>query len=172
MSDLISREKHLITQSELKEIVSFYENTGQFTWIKNPKNGRKLIGTIAGNLHKSSGYWQIKINNIEYMAHRLAWLYVYGDFPKIHIDHINHDRADNRLKNLREVNHGENQQNLKDIKRNTKSGLLGVSVVYGRFQARIKASGIFKSLGTYDTAEEAHQAYLKAKRELHPFGTI
>lgn len=111
------------------------------------------------------------------MAHRLAWLLHYGSWPSRHIDHINGDRADNRIANLRECDDAENQQNLRAATAASKSGLLGVTTrTYRngavRYAASIQVDGTKRYLGVYGTPEEAHSAYRAAKRQLHPFGTL
>lgn len=99
----------MLTQAKLQEYLHYDPNTGFFTWIKKPNN-KILKGTRAGTTHKN-GYRQINLLGKKYVEHRLAWLYMYGQFPKELIDHINHDRADNRLCNLREVSIAENARN-------------------------------------------------------------
>lgn len=105
------------------------------------------------------------------MAHRLAWLYVHGRWPDGLIDHKNGDRADNRFDNLRDVAHRVNMQNLRKAFVSSKTGLLGASPLKdGRFGAFIKRDGKSKNLGTFDTPELAHAAYVAAKRVIHHEG--
>ena len=80
----------MITQSELKNILHYNQDTGVFTWIKN--------SIVAGTVEKK-GYIAIKINRKSYKAHRLAWLYIYGNFPKEQIDHLNGIKNDNCINN-------------------------------------------------------------------------
>ena len=89
----------MITQSKLKELVNYDQDTGIFTWKKRTSN-RIKIGDIIGNLH-NCGYIEMGVNGKRYLAHRLAWLYVYGYMPKL-IDHINTNKQDNRICNLYE----------------------------------------------------------------------
>lgn len=96
-----------MTQQQLKEILHYNPNTGAFTWKICPRKSIKE-GSIAGRL---SRYIQIQYKGKKYYAHRLAWLYMYGKLPKNQIDHINRDKTDNRISNLRDVTHFENQQN-------------------------------------------------------------
>ena len=102
----------MITQKELKELLQYNENTGIFTWKIN-KAKQIQIGSVAGYLHHT-GYIFIKINNKNYLAHRLAWLFIYGKIPKM-IDHINRQRNDNRINNLRETNYKDNRLNSADM---------------------------------------------------------
>lgn len=99
----------MLTQAELQEYLHYDTDTGIFTWIKKPNN-KILKGSRAGSLNKA-GYRNIDLLGKKYVAHRLAWLYVHGNFPDGIIDHINHERDDNRLCNLREVSHAENMRN-------------------------------------------------------------
>ena len=112
----------MITQSELKRLFHYDQETGLFTRLVRTTNSVH-IGDVAGTMY--SGYCCIKINNKIYKAHRLLWLYMYGEWPKEHIDHINHDRGDNRLVNIREASRWENNKNASMRKDNT-SGVTGV----------------------------------------------
>ena len=114
-----------MTQKELKEVVSYNEETGVFTWINPNKYTKYNKEKELGGIDKTTGYKTSFINGKKYRQHRLAWLYVYGEMPTEHIDHINHDRADNRIKNLRQVSRSENSKNQKIAKNNT-SGFMGV----------------------------------------------
>jgi len=114
----------MITQSELKEILDYNPNSGRFTW-KETINNRSIKGSVAG-YEKCASYMAIGFHGKSYLAHRLAWLYVNGKMPKEQIDHINHDRTDNRICNLRCVDRSTNQKN-KSIGKNNKSGFMGVS---------------------------------------------
>ena len=111
----------MITQKELKDLLHYDPETGVFTWLKSGK-GRKANGETRG---LTNGYFTIRINWRQYKAHRLAWLYVYGVWPKGQIDHINHNTTDNRIANLREVTNQENHRNMSLSKNNT-SGVTGV----------------------------------------------
>ncbi len=155
----------MITLEELKELLSFNPDTGEFTWLVN--RGRSKKGTTAGST-SSKGYRTIKLKGNDYKAHRLAWLYHYGHWPEVSIDHINCSRSDNRISNLREATEAENRQNLSSPYYNS-TGYPGVSKNWDRWMAKITLNGVQKYLGTFDTPEEAHLAYLKAKEELHPF---
>lgn len=109
----------------LTTCLDYNSETGVFIWKKRFNSlSRAKIGSIAGGV-QPDGYIKIGLNGAVYAAHRLAWYYVYGNWPRQHIDHINHNRTDNRIKNLREVNISENGRNRKLDKRN-KSGVTGV----------------------------------------------
>ena len=163
--------KKELTQERLKEVLHYDHETGIFTRkIKTASNTK--IGDIAGGL-TDQGYSTICIDYKGYRAHRLAWMYLYGYFPK-EIDHINGNRLDNRLCNLREVTRSENNQNHKKLRSNNTTGYVGVSQFKrdNNFLARIVVDGKIKSIGYFDTPEEASEAYLKEKRLLHPACTV
>lgn len=111
-----------LTQERLKEFLEYNPETGIFRWIKKT-NGRGVLGGEAGTDH--SGYRMIGVSGQRYLAHRLAWLYIYGEMPGGEVDHINHDRSDNRIKNLRAVSHKINSRN-RSMSCANKSGDWGV----------------------------------------------
>lgn len=113
----------MITQARLKELMTYDKDTGIFT-RKKATALRHTVGEIVGVNHKS-GYLKCGIDNKEYLLHRLAWLYEYGEMPKKMIDHINQNKADNRLCNLKDVSNSENLRNMRKSKSN-KSGFTGV----------------------------------------------
>ncbi|MCK4816681.1 HNH endonuclease [bacterium] len=156
-----------LTQQYLKSILNYDKDTGIFTW-RVSRNNRIKAGDLAGTL-TSKGYIQvgIKIDGIAllYGAHRLAWLYEYGKFPSKDIDHINHDRLDNRICNLREADQKINQKN-RTINKNNKSGFTGVSwhKNRNRWQATICVNKTIIHLGSFKDKNEAIMARLHANR--------
>ncbi len=146
----------MITQSRLKEQLHYDEKTGVFKRLIS-NCGRIKIGDIAGN--KSNGYIRMIVSSVEYSAHRLAWLYVYGESPPNHIDHINHNRADNRIANLRCVSCQDNAKNKKMHCGNT-SGTTGVyrNNSAQKWYAQICVDGKNKHLGTFVNKTEAINA--------------
>ena len=162
--------KNEITQAELRYFLSYCESTGVFTWNVN-KSPKARAGSIAGVLN-GKGYINLTINSKIYKAHRLAWLYVYGEFPRYGLDHINGNRADNRIKNIREATQLENNQNRKKPINNT-TGFIGVSKnKQGKFFSSIMFNGVRKYLGNFFTPEEAYKAYTNAKLDLHKFNPV
>lgn len=155
----------MLTQAELKQLLHYDPETGLFTRLTSPSTNAK-VGDIAG--WNSCGYVRIKLNKKMYMAHRLVWLYMYGKFPDHQIDHINHNRSDNRLCNLRAVTHQQNQWNPQRRKDNT-SGYIGVRFhkAAQKYTATICCNKKNRHIGCFDTLEQANLAYLKAKAELH-----
>ena len=122
----------MITARELREILSYNPHNGVFRW-KVRLSPRSNPGEQAGHIN-GRGYRTIKIRGKHYYAHRLAWLYHTGYFPNDEIDHINNDKLDNRLVNLREVTRWENQQNRIDTKLN--GGLYKNSARYKEMRAK------------------------------------
>ena len=160
-----------MTQDELKSILLYCLITGHFTWLKT--NSKKMkIGDRAGCI-RIDGYRSIKINGKTYLEHRLVWLFHHGYFPSKDIDHINGDKTDNRICNLREATPAENGQNFGKFKNNT-TGFTGASFHKrtGKWQAQISKNGKAIHLGLFNTPEEAHDVYLKAKANLHTFQPV
>ena len=155
----------MITQCELKEVLDYNPDTGVFIWKKTVGN-RAVIGSVAG--HKNNnGYICIKINRKTYKAHRLAYLYMTGNFPENLIDHINHITDDNRWTNLRDATNSQNQFNKAKHKNNT-SGYKGVSwdTRNKKWRAKIKCMNKTIHIGCYTTPQEAAEAYKKKAIEL------
>lgn len=155
-----------LTASRLRGFLQYDPDTGAFTWMRNVSIGKKA-GDAAGGM-TAERYIAISFENRTYKAHRLAWLYMTGDWPVGDIDHINGVRSDNRWRNLRDVPRSINVQNQRRAQVHNRAGLLGVQKRSpGRYRARIIKGGCAHDLGTFDTPEKAHAAYLAAKRRLH-----
>lgn len=163
---------HDLTAARLRELLRYEPDTGHFFW-RAPRPKARLDLPAGGKT--SHGYIHIGVDGTgQHYAHRLAWLYMNGEWPTCEVDHINGDKADNRWANLRGVTSTVNKQNKRSPQSNNKSGFLGVSLCSYRktcpskWRAQIRlAGGINKTLGNFKTPEEAHEAYLKAKRALH-----
>src|SRR5690348_8622850 len=110
-----------LTQERLRECLSYEPRMGDFTWHKS--RCRVKVGDMAGTPHPD-GYVQINIGGRLYLAHRLVWLHVYGEWPIAYLDHINGVRDDNRLINLRPATHSQNKANSR-CRRDSRSGLKG-----------------------------------------------
>ena len=165
----------MITQKRLKELLSYDKNTGIFVWIKNSNSNnssKNRLGKTAGC--NSAGYKLILIDKRLYKAHRLAWLYEHGVFPEEDIDHVDGTKDNNAIDNLRVVSKAENSQNQRKARKDNKLGLLGVyfNKLTNTFRSRIMVKGKMIEIGSFSTAEEAYQAYLIAKRNLHITCTI
>lgn len=150
-----------MNQYNVKELFDYRD--GNLIWKKN-RNQNVLAGMIAGSPRKD-GAIQIKACNKTFLAHRLIWLWHYGNMPT-EIDHKDGNKANNNIDNLRECNHAENMENKRKYKSN-KSGYIGVSFhkKSGKWAAGISR----KHLGLFSTPEEASVAYLNAKKQVHTF---
>jgi hypothetical protein len=163
--------KAALPAERLREVLDYNPETGEFVWRMS--NGKRAVaGQPAGGISRN-GYVRISIDTRHY-AHRLAWFYVHGVWPKGQIDHINGIRDDNRIENLREATASQNGQNRRAARADSHSGKIGVrlSPTSGRWGAEIVKDGEKCSLGYFDTPDAAHDAYLAAKRELHEFGEV
>lgn len=161
----------IITLEQARELFDYSADTGVVSWKKCTATWVRR-GAVAGH-RDSHGYITIRVRGVGYRAHRIAWLLANGIWPEGDIDHINGDRLDNRLANLRVVSRQGNQQNMRRAPSSNKStGLLGVSKSGPKFRANIRIDGSRKYLGTFDTAEAAHACYVAAKRLLHPTCTL
>ena len=165
----------ILNAERLREALNYYPDTGLFRWKIRTSN-RVKVGDIAGAQNSKTGYQSISIDGKLHRSNRLAWLYVTGAWPAGDADHRNGVRADNRFENLRDVSRTVNLQNQRAARGNNRSsGLLGVSESKGRaksWRASIKNEGRDQYLGRFHTKEEAHDAYLAAKRKLHEGCTI
>lgn len=158
--------KALPPESILTELLDYNPVTGEFIWKQNRGRMAKA-GDKAGTIY--SGYLRIRVGSSQYFAHRLAWLIWHGKDPGEYcIDHINGNKLDNRICNLRLCTHAENMRNRK-INTNSSSGLKGVSFdkSKNRWRAVIKFQNKSITIGRFDTPELAHLAYCKAAAELH-----
>ncbi len=161
----------MLTQEELKSQLHYDPDTGIFTRLVS-NNKKHKIGDIAGGINPSSGYYMIKVFGKRYSLHRLAWLYIYGYFPDLCIDHINRIRTDNRINNLRLSTNSENQQN-RTICSNNKVGIKGVYKTknYEKYVAQATLNGKHYYLGHFDSQHEAGEAYksfaMKNHKEFH-----
>lgn len=151
----------MITQEEVNDLFILRSN-GELFWKKDYYKGKK--NTLAG-YDNGEGYKVIKIKGKMYLLHHIVWLMVYGYLPK-EIDHVNHNRSDNRIDNLREVEHKENCRN-KTLNKNNTSGVEGVYWLaqYNVWQARIRVNGKHVSLGCYKDFNEAVKARKEGERK-------
>lgn len=155
-----------LTQARLKEVLYYDHELGWFMWLISAQGIRFGAGTIAGT-PKGNGYLVIRVDGVLYLAHRLAWLYMTGEWPTQKIDHKLNDGYDNTISNLRDGSIRLNAENQRRARRDNKAGLLGVSQDGRRWRAQISVVGQNKYLGTFSTPQEAHHAYVQAKRKFH-----
>lgn len=151
----------MITQQRLKELFKYDEETGIFTRVKQTSS-KALVGMVAGT-KTNQGYIQIVVDSQICLAHRLAWLYVYGALPKNCIDHINHNPGDNRIINLRDVSTWENTKNRRRDPRNT-SGMQGVTWHRRnkKWQVQLWNGGKYHYLGQFQNISDAKQVRKQA----------
>jgi hypothetical protein len=146
----------------VERLLAYDPETGVFTW-KCDKGSKAKAGAVAGFAH-SAGYWTLTVDNQRVLAHRLAWALCYRADPEgLEIDHINRDRRDNRIANLRLVDRTTNQRN-RGANKNNKCGLRGVSYhrQTGKWRASLGYGYKSTHLGLYSTPQEAHVAFLAA----------
>ena len=156
----------ILTQARLRELLDYDPKTGGFTW-RIRRNQLALKGSKAGT-PDSHGHIQIGVDGKFYLAHRLVWMHVYGLWPNLDVDHINGIKSDNRIENLRDISTAMNCQNELKARSNSQTKLLGTHRVRYGYIAQICVNGKKRYIGLFKTAEEAHTAYIRAKRELHP----
>lgn len=168
------RSKDWLTVEEARSRLNYDPATGRLTWKKLRNTLR--IGEEAKSLDVA-GYVQVNISGTMVKGHRLAWLLHYGAWPDGDIDHINGVRNDNRISNLRCVSPKVNCQNQRVGSRPSVTGLIGVHLQdrgrpNKRYRAKIYVDGRQIHLGGYATPEEAHAAYVLAKRKHHEGCTL
>lgn len=147
------------THEYLKSVVDYDKETGIFT-RKVRTSVRIKVGQVCGFVNKC-GYVKIKIMAKTFAAHRLAWFWMYGEWPGPEIDHINGVRSDNRIANLSSGTKSKNQQNRHNHKGYT------YHKRHGKWDARISVNGKMIFIGRYDSEEDARSAYLSAKDKIH-----
>lgn len=152
----------------VRSVLDYEPETGMLRW-KRRLSSRTQVGAPAGT--RCNGYSKLALFGRQYYAHRLAWLHVYGAWPEGILDHINRNRSDNRISNLRDVGHAENGQNRAEQKNNT-SGFKGVTWCEGRmvWRSDISIAGRQKFLGHFKDAAQA--AYARAEAERVHFAAL
>jgi hypothetical protein len=156
--------------AQVRELFDYRD--GGLYWKVRPAQCIR-IGDAAGLTAGPRGYSKVMFRGVHYKVHRVVWALHRGCWPRDQIDHINGVRSDNRIENLREADNSMNAENKRGPQANNRCGLLGVwPRPAGRYAAQIESHGRAHWLGTFDTPEEAHQAYLTAKRQLHAGNTL
>jgi len=156
---------------EVRRFVRYDPDTGAITRIVAA--GNQKAGANACRMN-ASGYLECTVLARIVKAHRLAWALHHGGWPAMTIDHINGVKEDNRIVNLRDVSRLVNKQNMRTARRDSRSGLIGARWRGDRqtWAAEIRSQGKLIRLGTFPTAEAAHQTYLAMKRRLHEGCTL
>jgi hypothetical protein len=151
-------KKHLVELSEISQDLEYCLETGVFRWKKHMGGRAPKAGGFAGTPH-IAGYTQIGYKQNIYLAHRLAWLFVHGSWPEKDLDHINGNKTDNRICNLRECTHAENMLNRRKQK-NNRVGHKNICLPRGRNQyvVRIAKHGKTHCAGYYYSLEDAIKA--------------
>jgi HNH endonuclease len=156
-----------------EEVSALLEYRDGAVYAKQTRSSRALAGTRMG--HDINGYNVTTLHYRKYKISRIVWMLHHGVWPTGVIDHINHDTKDDRIENLRDVAQSHNMQNQVRAPRHSTLRVLGVSPAQpgGRGPtAHINVGGRNIHLGTFDTIDEAHQAYVTAKRRLHEGNTL
>jgi hypothetical protein len=157
-----------ITVERLQELTHYDPETGVFTWrVRRP---RLSFHRPVGCFDKSTGYRKMRVDGVNSLLHRFAWLYMHGSWPVGEIDHINRDKSDNRICNLRVLSKAGNAQNRpKPI--NNSSGQKGVYYrpSRGKWVASITVNKTKRWIGSFDSAELAGVAYAAVAKIVHPF---
>ena len=153
--------------------LDYNPDTGLFHWKKSG-GSRAVVGRLAGNFDPSNGYCKIGICGQQLYAHRLAWLFIHGEMPSLQVDHIDGNRMNNAISNLRLANQSEQNQNQRTGRATRKDRPLGAYFRKdsGKWMSQITIDGKVIRLGLYATESEAAAAYLVAKKQVHPFQTI
>ncbi len=167
---VITLTSHGNLRDRMRELFDYDPATGIFTRTVTVSSNA-MVGQKVG-CPSRGGYLRVRIDGKHHYCHRLAWLYCYGHFPEEDIDHINGNRSDNRIANLRLATRAENQQNISRIGHG-KSGLVGAYWDRSRrrwySKVRDPETGKQYRLGYYDAREDAHEAYKAWKRKNHQF---
>ena len=163
----MTKYRNNITYDAVAELLRYDPDAGKLYW-KTQMGRRGKVGEEAGCLDKSKGYVYIGIGGLKYRAHRLAWLLTYGEMPEDQIDHINGDKADNRIENLRSLTHQENLRAFHKPRVGVSSKYRGVSwhKRIGKWQVRVKIDGKENNEGYFECELEAARAYDKKAEEL------
>lgn len=154
-----------LTRARIEEYLRYDAETGKFYALK--QRGLRRAGAEAGTT-RPDGYVHLTIDRGRYLAHRVAWFYVYGVWPERALDHIDCNPSNNRIDNLRLATNEQNSRNSRRRVNNT-SGYKGVSFMRcrGKWQALIRTDSGRLHLGLFSSAEEGHRAYVAAARKFH-----
>lgn len=150
-----------LTAARVRSVLSYDPDTGLF--VRKSSSKVQWSGRAAGTVNRY-GYVRIQVDGRVYPASHLAWLHAYGRWPVEIIDHINGDRADNRLANLREATNALNKANSR-LRQDSASGLKGAYRDGSRWRAQIRVNGKTFHIGRFSTKEQAHEAYMSEARK-------
>ncbi len=153
----------MLTKERVLELLEADFKAGKLFW--KVTRGKVKQGDQAGSPSIHSGYWHVMLDGKMYRSHRVLWLMYYGEWPKNQIDHIDCNKRNNAITNLRDVTCRENQSNRK---RPSLAGTTGVFPKGRGYSAQIQINGKTRYLGTFDTIEAASAAYTKEKNNVYP----
>ena len=155
----------------ISDLLEYDADTGLFRW-KVQRSNACTKGWFPGSKTKV-GYYQIRVNNNLIMAHRLAWYLSTGSWPNKFIDHINENKSDNRLSNLREADKSLNQLNQIKANADSLTGHRGVCFdkQSGKFKAQLVVQGKKVLNKLFTNVEEAAKAYLNVKEQYSAVGS-
>lgn len=165
----------LPSRARLSEL--FYYDPDAGALVRKITRGCSAVGQSVGGKRSANGYRRVQVDGVMYWVHRLIWMICTGEDPgDLNIDHIDGDKSNNKISNLRLSNKSENGQNRKQANRNSTTGIIGVYLVKNKnsekYASKIKVNRKSINLGTFDTKEAAIEAYLSAKRKIHQFNTL
>ena len=163
----------------VRRLVRYEHEAGKLYWLARPREffnsdhqtnawNARHAGKEAFTATTDKGYKVGRLFDKSYRAHHVAWAIFYGEWPKKQIDHENCNPSDNRICNLREATHAQNQHN-KAVRKDNRSGFKGVgwSKQESKWRARIVINGVEKHLGFYEGPREAHLASQAASTKAH-----
>ena len=157
-----SAKAKTLSANRLRKLLNYAPATGVFRWRVH-RGGPETVDRVAGGIHPSKGYRQIRIDGKLYRANRLAWLYMTGKWPKLQIGYINRNISDTRWANLRAMTPSQRGAN---SRRRNKFGVTGVWITKsGKYVASIRVAGKKRYLGVFDTVEKARVAYTRAAKD-------
>lgn len=152
-----------LTAEDIRRLLGYEPETGIFVWLVDPPVGPRCKGKIAGH-RVNTGYTSIQIKGSKYVAHRLAWIWMTGEWPSLEVDHENNIRSDNRWSNLRLATGSQNVANGK-VRSNNRLGLKGVTICrnkYKKYRASVRKEGKEVYWETFDCPAAAHLGYFLA----------
>lgn len=166
MSKINKNKEAALSLENLKRLLNYNADSGEFTWRKTMSSNAKA-GQVAGSICKD-GYRHIKVNGVAYKAHRLAWFYSTGEWPESEVDHKYLNKDDNRISTIRKATPSQNSSN-RGIRSDNSSGYKGVSwnKKSNKWSAEITSNGQRKHLGYFEKIEDASAAYKSAATEQH-----
>jgi len=173
-----------MSSSELHELFWYEPQTGVL--INKPRTEKHIPdlrirnGTNTKIANKPAGYVcdhgyvRLRVGRKHVRAHQIIWKMVHGADPAAgrDIDHIDGDRTNNRIDNLRVIDRYSNSQNRHNVRSDSKTGVLGVSKIGNVYRAAVCINGKKRHFGCFKTTEEAHAAYVQAKRVFHPVSSL